>query len=83
MKEIICAGCKQIIETKKEKYTHIEDLDCEYKTGESWWHLNCFKKAMNRELTQLEKVAQQMLNKAGVLYNNLPSEFTQEKYEIN
>jgi len=82
--KIICSGCKQEINREKEKYTHVEDWDCKTIIGDSWWHIKCFKKAMNRDLTNLEKTAAMMLRKAGVLYNNLPAELTtpQEEYTI-
>ena len=81
MKEqtITCDLCKKEIFTKEEKYVHIEDWNKKDLEGESWWHLNCFKKAMNRDLTILEKEAAKMLVSAKTLYSNLPNEFKTEK----
>ena len=79
---MICGLCHKKINTKKEKYVHIEDWTCEKKNTENWYHLACFKKAMNRDLTELEKQAGLMLKKASTIYQNLPEEFTQEKYTI-
>lgn len=78
----ICRGCKQEINTKRERYVHVEDWKCEKMEADSWWHLKCFTKAMNRDLTALEKQAAIMLKKAGNIYNNLPEEFTQEVFKI-
>jgi hypothetical protein len=78
----ICRRCNGRIDEKKERYTHVEDWVKGKIVGESWWHLDCFKKAMNRELTQLEKTAAMMLNKAGTLYSNLPEEFKEETIRI-
>jgi len=78
----ICKKCAGRIVEKKERYVHIEDWDSGKMLGDSWWHLDCFKKAMNRDLTILEKQAAMMLGKAGALYNNLPDEFKQEQYII-
>jgi len=78
----ICRGCKKEIKTATERYTHVEDWNCEYKENESWWHLNCFGKAMNRDLTELEKTAAIMLKKAGNIYNNLPEEYREETIRI-
>jgi len=77
----ICSGCKKEINEELERYTHVEDFDCGKIEGESWWHLNCFKKSMNRELTTLEKQAAFMLKKAGVIYENIPEEFKKPKEE--
>jgi len=79
----VCRVCNVKIVTKKERYVHLEDWKCEKMEADSWWHLNCFKKAMNRELTQLEKQAGMMLNKAGAIFKNLPEEFKpKEEYVI-
>jgi len=66
----ICHFCKKEINTKKEKYVHVEDWDREKLIKEIWAHLNCFKKAMNRDLTALEKQAQTMLKRAGSILNS-------------
>lgn len=84
MKNLICSGCKQEINTKKERYVHVEDYDKEKKEQESWWHLQCFKKAMNRDLTLLEKQAKEMLEKANGIFNNLPEELKpKEEYIVS
>lgn len=67
---MICHFCKGDINTKKERYVHIEDWNKEEKTSEIWAHLLCFKKAMNKDLTALEKQAQGMLKKAGNIFNS-------------
>lgn len=79
---MICIGYNKKINTKEERYNHIEDFNCGEKKGESWWHLNCFKKAMNRDLTEIEKTAKEMLAKAFKIYNNLPDNFKQEEFTI-
>ena len=75
----ICEVCKKIIYEEKERYTHIEDWAFAEKEGESWFHLECFKKSMNREQTILEKQAQGMLAQAKNIFNNLPPEMLQQK----
>lgn len=65
-----CRFCKKEINTKKEKYVHVEDWNKEEITQEIWSHNQCFKKAMNRDLTTLEKQAQEMLRKAGSIFNS-------------
>ncbi len=72
----ICEGCGKKIIEKKERFTHIEDWAFAKIVGNSWWHLNCFKKAMNRDITDLEKQAGVMLQRAGAIYDNLPEELT-------
>ena len=67
---MICHFCKKEINTKKERYVHVEDWEKERFIEEIWGHLNCFKKAMNKDLTALEKQAQGMLKKAGSIFNS-------------
>ena len=74
----ICTGCKQEIDDEKERYTHVEDYNKLTLDNESWWHLKCFGKAMNRDLTQLEKKACELLYKANTVFNNLPDELKQQ-----
>jgi len=84
-KEKICRACGKKIIEKKERYVHNEDWAFGKFEVDSWWHLNCFKRAMNRELTALEKQAQTMLYKAGKIFNTLPAGMipkTDEVYEI-
>ena len=80
---MICHFCKKEINTKKERYVHVEDWEKERVIEEIWAHLNCFKKAMNRDLTVLEKQAQGMLKKAGSIFNSdsFKEVFPQEKKE--
>ena len=80
-KQLICRACNKKIEIKKDRYTHIEDWNRLKLQGDSWWHVNCFAKAMNRDLTELEKKAELMLNKASLVYNNLPEEMKQEVFK--
>jgi len=78
----ICRRCAGRINEKKERYTHVEDWNKDSLVGESWWHLDCFKKSMNRDLTALEKTAAIMLKKANTLYSNIPEEFKEETIKI-
>ena len=80
----ICNLCGMKIETKKERYTHVEDYDKEKIVGEIWCHIVCFKKSMNRNLTELEKKAGNMLQVAGKIFNKIAPELeiTGEEYEI-
>ena len=76
---ITCGLCKNPIDTKKEKYVHVEDYDKEKKTNEIWCHYACFKKSMNRDLKELEKKARDMLDMAGGIFENLPEELKPKK----
>jgi len=67
---MICNLCKKEIDVTEERYVHVEDWNKQKMTKEMWAHLNCFNRAMNRELTQLEKQAQAMLKKAGNIFNS-------------
>lgn len=67
---MICNLCKKEINTKKEKYVHVEDFVKEKKLKEIWCHLQCFNKAMNRELTDIEKKAKKMLEQASRIYES-------------
>jgi len=67
---MICNLCKKEINIKVEKYVHVEDWDKEKMIKEIWRHRLCFKKAMNRDLTALEKQAQEMLKKASRVLNS-------------
>lgn len=74
-------GCKLEINTFMERYTHVEDFNCQTKEGESWWHLRCFGRAMNRDLTEMEKQAIGILSKASKIFENLPEEFQEKEKE--
>ena len=78
----ICEGCKREIKENKERYVHIEDWAFAEFIKDSWWHLNCFSKAMNKPLTTLEKQAANMLSKAGTIFDNLPNEFKKKQMEV-
>jgi len=67
---MICDLCKEEIETKKEKYVHVEDYDGQEIVRDIWCHLQCFRKAMNRDLKLLEQQAQAMLSKANGIFNS-------------
>lgn len=78
----ICRKCVKKINEDTDRYVHIEDWSKRNIDGDSWWHLECFKKSMNKDLTALEQQAALMLGKARNIYNNLPDEFKQEQYVI-
>ena len=78
---IKCRACKKEINMKRDKYIHLEQYDKGNLVDNNWWHLICFNKSMNRELTTLEKQAQEMLKKASLLYKNLPGELFDKKEE--
>jgi len=81
--EKICEACGCMIDEEKEKYVHVEDWEFKKRKTDTWWHLDCFKKAMNKDLTALEKQAQVMLGKASGMMNMLPEEFKpKEEYII-
>ena len=66
----ICHFCKGVINEKTEKYNAVEDWEREEMKNKIWAHLNCFKRAMNRDLTELEKQAAAMLSQAGRVLNS-------------
>lgn len=65
-----CGLCKKDIATKKDKYVHVEDFNKGKKEAEIWCHFECYKKGMNRELTELEKRAEEMLGKASRIFDS-------------
>lgn len=73
-----CNLCKNLINTKLERYIHVEDWNKEVKYNEMWCHLSCFNKSMNRELTQLEKDAKEVLRRGLPILQN----FTGKKEEV-
>ena len=76
-----CDLCKKQIEVKKEKYVHVEDWENEKLIKDFWVHFKCFNKAMNRDLTNLEKQSKHILDTALPILNNfLPQQ--KEVYEI-
>lgn len=76
----VCNLCLKGIDTKKERYTHIEDWIEGKMIKDVWCHLTCFTKAMNKDLTHLERQAQEMLQRAlPILDRFAPQE---EVYEI-
>jgi len=80
---MICNLCGKEIRTKKERYTHVEDYDKEKIIGEMWCHLVCFRKAMNRDLTELEQNAKNMLQQAGNIFSKISPELNiNEEYII-
>jgi hypothetical protein len=68
---INCDLCKKEIFTKEEKYVHIEDWNKETLIKDMWCHITCFNKAMNRDLTELEKQAKAYLEQAGKIMNKI------------
>ena len=77
-----CNLCKKKIHVKTERYTHIEDWIKEKKTSEIWCHETCFAKAMNRQLSEMEKEAKQLLNMSKQLLGRLGIENPNEVYEV-
>lgn len=65
-----CDLCKKQIETKRERYVRIEDYDKEKFVKGLWMHLSCFKKGMNRDLTQMEKQAKDYLERAKRIFDS-------------
>lgn len=81
---MICKLCNKPINPKKDKYNHVEDFDGEEKVDEMWCHRKCFNKAMNKELTDLHKMAKGMLMQAGGIMENLPDELKpKQEFVIN
>lgn len=67
---MICGLCRNEIFVEEDKYIHVEDWEKEKMKKTMWCHFNCFKKAMNKDLTQLQKQAQEMLSRAGGIFNS-------------
>ena len=65
MKQKICNLCQREIDTKKERYVCVQDWNMEKKIKQLWSHLACFNQAMNKELTQTQRQAQDMLARCG------------------
>ena len=80
MKILKCELCKVLIITEIEKYVHVEDWKCKRKIKSIWCHSNCFQKAMNRDSTQIEKQAREMLNQMQPVINKLTGQ--KEVYEV-
>jgi hypothetical protein len=76
-----CNLCKKEIIVDKEKYVHVEDYDSANLMNEIWCHCSCFNKAMNRELTQMEQEATEMLERIKPMFNKLLGT-KQEVYNI-
>ena len=66
-----CFLCKEKINEKKDRYVHIQDFNRGEKETDKWCHLKCFNKGMNRELTDMEKKAQALLNQAQGIFDKL------------
>ena len=75
-----CNLCKKEINTKRERYTHVEDWNMERKVNDFWCHVACFQKAMNRDLTELESQAKKMLSQAGSIFNRIAQQT--EEFQI-
>lgn len=65
MKAKICNLCHREIDTKKERYVCVQDWDREKKIKQLWMHLACFNQAMNKQLTETQRQAQEMLARCG------------------
>lgn len=75
-----CFLCKKKINVLKDKYVHIQDFNKLKLETDKWCHHQCFKKAINRELTDMEKQAQALLNQAQGVFNKLGG--VQPVYEV-
>ena len=71
MKKKICLRCKLPIDEKKDRYVHLEDFFVGEKINESWLHIECFKKSMNRDLKELELQAKTILDRTGNMFDRL------------
>ena len=71
----VCIACHGKIKENKEKYVHVEDYNRKELKADNWWHLDCFKRAMNRDLKDLERLNHSLLKKAGHIINSLPDDF--------
>lgn len=80
---IKCDFCKQMINTKKDRYVHVEDWDRENFVKDLWAHLRCFNKAMNRDLKQVEKQAKHIIDSAGhIVESDVFKEMFPKKQEV-
>ena len=66
-----CELCKNDINERTDKYTHVEDWECEKKLKDIWCHYECFKKAMNKDLKAMQETAKKIIIKAGGILNNM------------
>jgi hypothetical protein len=60
-----CDLCHKPINTKKEKYTCVQDWEKGVMGKVMWLHITCFAAAMNREQTETEEEAKKMLERCG------------------
>lgn len=67
---MICDLCKDWINETLERYVHVEDWDSKKMVQEIWCHKICFDKATNRELSQMEKQAKEIISKAGRIFSS-------------
>lgn len=82
-----CGLCHKGINTRKERYVHVEDWERENLVKDIWCHLVCFNQGMNRELTDMEKQAKEALEKIKPVLNEIMNsrnagENNREVYEI-
>ena len=66
-----CDLCHQDIHEATDKYTHVEDWTCGKKLSDMWVHYECFKRAMNKDLKQMQETAKKIIIKAGGILNNM------------
>lgn len=70
MKKLTCGLCKQSIK-KNQKYIHLEDWLNDKRESELWAHYECYMKGFNRNLTEAEKKAMELIDRARPMLNNL------------
>ena len=80
MKPDNCFLCRMKINPNRDRYVHIQDFDRGKQESDKWCHLQCFNKGMNRELTEMEKKAQALLNQAQGVFDKLGG--VQPVYEV-
>jgi len=80
---MICNLCNKSINEKKDRYVAVQDWSGKKQIREFWCHLSCFNKAMNRDLTALEKQAKDMLDRARPIFDQLlPKADKMEEYDL-
>ena len=79
---MICDLCKKEMDFHKGKISSVEDYDNGISVGKIWCHRECFKKGMNRDLTDLEKQAKGILDQAPKILGMLGIKEQPKEYVI-
>ena len=77
---MICNLCHKDIDTKNERYVHIEDYDCEERKTDMWCHLNCYNQSTNKD--EVNGMLKKFLFDAGKTLNNIKKQIPGGEDEV-